>query len=453
MFSTGDTIVAIATPPGRGGIGVVRISGGDALHVARQIITHPHPLEPRRATFSYVRTSQDLNGSVGGPRVDQSLVTFFPGPASYTGEDVVEVSTHGSPVVLRATVEAAVTAGARLAGPGEFTLRAFLNGRIDLPQAEAVADLIEAVTPLQARLAFDQLQGTLTHTIVSIHRTLFDLVARLEASIDFPDEGYHFIDPREVSAMLAGVSEQLGRLVEDGRRGRVIREGRIVAIVGAPNVGKSSLFNALVGSARAIVTPVPGTTRDLVTETVDLDGFRVTLVDTAGVRPTDDEVEAEGVARSVSAARVADVVIEVHDGSGGNEVGVLEGDRGPCARVRVDNKADLVPFVGAADGVRVSAMTGEGLAELRARLIACLGGRESGEPPAITNVRHVALVERALASIDAARSSVDEAGHSLPEELVLVDLQAARHALEEVAGHRTSEDVLAHIFERFCIGK
>jgi tRNA modification GTPase len=456
MFSTGDTIVAIATPPGRGGIGIVRISGADAQGVARRVITYPHPLEPRRATFTYVRTAQEGDGSAragSDRRVDQTVVTFFPGPASYTGEDVVEVSTHGSPVVLRATVEAAVSAGARLAGPGEFTLRAFLNGRIDLPQAEAVADLIEAVTPLQARVAFDQLQGTLTQTIASIHTALFDLVARLEASIDFPDEGYHFVDPDEVATALRGLSQRLGRLVEDGRRGRVIREGRVVAIVGAPNVGKSSLFNALVGSARAIVTPVPGTTRDLVTETIDLDGFRVTLVDTAGVRPTEDEVEAEGVSRSFSAARMADVVVEVHDGSAGSNSSVFAWQGGPSTRVVVDNKADHAAFVGSANRVRISATSGEGLDELRARLIGCLGVGEGGEPPEITNVRHIALLEQARASIEAARSTLDEAGPSVPEELVLVDLQAARHAIEEVAGRRTTEDVLAHIFERFCIGK
>ena len=456
MFSTGDTIVAIATPPGRGGLGVVRISGADALRIARQLITHPRPLEPRRATFSYVRTVRACDGSArpeAGPRVDQSIVTFFPGPASYTGEDVVELSTHGSPVVLRATVEAAVAAGARAARPGEFTLRAFLNGRIDLPQAEAVADLVDAVTPLQAQVAFDQLQGTLTQTIASIHAALFDLVARLEASVDFPDEGYHFVEPSEVSASLAALSQRLARLIEDGRRGRVIREGRVVAIVGAPNVGKSSLFNALVGSARAIVTPVPGTTRDLVTETVDLDGFRVTLVDTAGVRHTEDEVEAEGVSRSVAAARVADVVIEVHDGSAGVHGGAWVWEGGPSTRVMVDNKADHVAFVGSADRIRLSAVTGEGLDQLRAMLMACLGGREGGESPGITNVRHIALLEQAGASIEAARSTLQGAAHAVPEELVLVDLQAARHAIEEIAGRRTTEDMLAHIFERFCIGK
>ncbi len=243
------------------------------------------------------------------------MATFFPAPRSYTGEDVIEISAHGSPVVLRAIVDAAMQLGARLAEPGEFTLRAFLNGRIDLPQAEAVADLIDAVTPLQARAAFDQLQGTLTQTIGEIDRALFELIARLEASVDFPDEGYHFVEPEALGGEIDALVARVRALVADARRGRLVREGLQIAIVGKPNAGKSSVFNALVGSARAIVTAVPGTTRDLVTEVVDLDGLRVTLVDTAGVRETDDVVEAEGVARAKGATAVADVVLVVLDRS------------------------------------------------------------------------------------------------------------------------------------------
>src|SRR5438105_6481614 len=262
MFSTTDTIVAIATPPGRGGIGVVRLSGPDAHAIASRLIDAGRPSKPRHATFSRVRAVMDGTttttpigraSAAPGEAIDQVVVTFFPAPHSYTGDDVVELSAHGSPVVLRAIVEAAVAGGARLAEPGEFTLRAFLNGRMDLLQAEAVADLIDAATPLQARAAFDQLEGTLTRTIAALDAALFDLIARLEASVDFPDEGYHFVEPGAVGAALDGVLAKTAALLQDARRGRMIREGLLVAIVGEPNVGKSSLFNALIGSARAIV--------------------------------------------------------------------------------------------------------------------------------------------------------------------------------------------------------
>ena len=243
------------------------------------------------------------------------IVTYFPAPASYTGDDVVEISAHGSPVILQAIVSAAIAGGARLAEPGEFTLRAFINGRMDLLQAEAVADLIESVTPLQARAAFDQLNGTLTREIGAIDAALFDLIARLEASVDFPDEGYHFIEPGSVATAIDGVLMRIEALLASARTGRVVREGLQVAIVGEPNVGKSSLFNALVGTARAIVTEVPGTTRDLVSETIDLEGLRVTLVDTAGARETVDVVESEGVARSRQAAQTADLTLLVADQS------------------------------------------------------------------------------------------------------------------------------------------
>src|SRR3954469_520723 len=320
MFSVTDTIVAIATPPGRGGIGIVRLSGPDAHAIAQRVIDRDTPLEPRHATFVKVRLTDApvVSGSsrtVISTAIDHAVVTFFPGPHSYTGDDVVEVSAHGSPVVLRTIVAAAAAAGARLAEAGEFTLRAFLNGRLDLPQAEAVADLIDAATPLQARAAFDQLNGTLTQRIAEIDRALFDLSARLEASVDFPDEGYHFVGPGEVAPAVDAVRADVERLLGDARRGRLLREGFQVAIVGPPNVGKSSLFNALVGSARAIVTDVPGTTRDLVTETVGLEGMQVTLVDTAGVRDTADAIESEGVSRSQGAAAVADLVLVVADRS------------------------------------------------------------------------------------------------------------------------------------------
>ena len=465
MFSTSDTIVAVATPPGRGGIGVVRLSGADAESMARRLVARERPFEPRHATLARVvqdvsQVVQDFSPANINPAnaVDEVVATFFPAPHSYTGEDVVELSAHGSPVVLREIVSAAMSCGARLAEPGEFTLRAFLNGRIDLPQAEAVADLIDAVTPLQARAAFDQLQGTLTDAIGDIDATLFDLIARLEASVDFSEEGYHFVEPAELARALDRLTARTSALVADGRRGRIVREGVQVAIVGKPNVGKSSLFNALVGASRAIVTEVPGTTRDLVTEVVDFDGLRITLVDTAGLRPTRDPVEAEGVARARRAQSVADLILVVVDGS--LPLDNLDHDVisqiADYKRVIVSNKSDLSAHV--CDGfLPVSARTGAGLDALRAAITRALDLDVVVEPasdrPAITNVRHIALVSRAHEALARARAAAGINGDALSEEFVLADLQDARAALEEVSGRRTPDDVLAHIFSRFCIGK
>jgi tRNA modification GTPase len=368
---------------------------------------------------------------------------------------VVEVSAHGSPVVLTSIVAAAIEAGARLAEPGEFTLRAFVNGRIDLMQAEAVADLIDAVTPLQARAAFDQLHGTLTRAIGDIDTALFDLIARLEASVDFPEEGYHFVDPRSLAHSIDGIVSRTQALLADARRGRLVREGLQVAIVGGPNVGKSSLFNALVGAARAIVTEVPGTTRDLVTETLDLNGLRVTLVDTAGLRETSDIVESEGVARSRQAAVVADLMLIVADASqplSGSEFDVWPQTAHNKA-VIVANKCDLGRAWSRGDAVAVSAATGQGLDRLRARIIDSLDVDLAADRPAITNVRHIALVRRAHDAMVRARAAALGDGGSLSEEFVLADLQEARAVLEEIAGRRAPDELLSHIFTRFCIGK
>ena len=500
MFAVTDTIVAIATPPGRGGIGVVRISGADARAIAGQLIAQAKPLAPRYATLTTIRSKVRLQseaalagdraitpGSVGSgfnrsniddridspaptasgsgavnDAIDQVVATYFPSPHSYTGENVVELSAHGSPVVLRMIVDAAIAAGARLAEPGEFTLRAFLNGRMDLMQAEAVADLIESVTPLQARAAFDQLQGTLTRTIGEIDQALFDLIARLEASVDFPEEGYHFVEPGAVACAIDALRARTTALLATSRRGRLVREGFQVAIVGKPNVGKSSLFNALAGAARAIVTDVPGTTRDLVSEVVDLDGLRVTLVDTAGLRETHDVIESEGVRRSQRAQDVADVILLILD----RAAALDEVDReiiastGGRARVIVANKADCESAwpraaLGEAGALAVdaSAITGEGLDEVRRGLVAALDVELQQERPEMTNVRHIALVRRADEALARASAAALADGASLPEEFVLVDLQEARAALEEIAGRRVTDDLLAHIFATFCIGK
>jgi tRNA modification GTPase len=450
MFSSDDTIVAIATPPGRGGIGIVRISGPAALQVAGAIVSRRAPLEPRRATYTRAR--------VAGPQpsriTDTVVVTSFPAPGSYTGQDVVEISAHGSPVVLRGIVGAAIDAGARLAQPGEFTLRAFLSGKLDLVQAEAVADLIAAATPLQARVAFDQLQGTLTRRITEIDAALFDLVAKLEASLDFPDEGYHFVEPAEIEQRIGDVIERLDSLLRDAGRGRVIREGATVVIAGRPNVGKSSLFNVLAGLDRAIVTDVPGTTRDLLTETVDVEGIAVTLVDTAGMRDAIDVVEREGVSRATQARDIADLLLVVVDASEPltpEDSALLDRTSGQ-RRIVVANKADCAG-VNTIDGaVCVSATRGDGLGELRRAIAVALTSDEALRDTAeLSNVRHVSLLEEARTHLVVARAAA--ATKNTPEEFVLSDLQAARARFDEVVGVRTPDDVLRHIFERFCIGK
>lgn len=471
MFSTDDTIVAIATPPGRGGIGVVRLSGPRAELIAPAFLALSAPLVPRHATLTTIRLSAPTSRSaelgsiesraVGddGPAdvasgmsraLDHAVVTLFRAPHSYTGEDVVEVSAHGSPVVLHSIVAAAVAAGARAARRGEFTLRAFLNQRIDLPQAEAVADLIDAVTPLQAQAAFDQLQGTLTRAIDAIDRPLFDLIAKLEASIDFPDEGFHFVEPGAIVGSLRQLEADVSRLLERGRQGRLVREGRVVAIVGAPNVGKSSLFNALVGSSRAIVTDIPGTTRDLISEIVDLDGLRVTLVDTAGVRDSIDPIETAGVALSLEAARTADVVLEVVDGTAG--IAATRATVAGASAIRVRNKSDRPDFRAVSEEIAVSATQPAGLSELKQEIIRRLGVVDSVECPEISNIRHLSLLEMALESLHSARQAL-ESSPNLSEEFLLADLQRSRACLEEVTGKRTTDDLLAHIFERFCVGK
>jgi tRNA modification GTPase len=407
-------------------------------------------LQPRHATFT---RAVDAHGAA----IDEVVATSFPAPGSYTGQDVVEISGHGNPVLLDRLVASAIGAGARLAEPGEFTLRAFLHGRIDLSQAEAVGDLIEAVTPVQARAAFDQLEGTLTQAIARIDAPLFDLIAKLEASVDFPDEGYHFITPREAAAQASAIAESLAALIARGREGRLVREGAQVVLAGRPNTGKSSLFNALAGSDRAIVTEVPGTTRDLVTDIVDINGLAITLVDTAGVRETMDVVESEGVGRAERAVRVADCVVVVLDGS----QPLQDADRallaatGGRARVVAINKSDLPPHADHDDGrggaVRVSARSHANMTQLRDAIeFALMGGRVMRDVPAVTNQRHLALLERAHESI--ARAT-DALAHGLPEELALADLQEARGSFDEIVGRRTTDDLLRHIFSRFCIGK
>ena len=454
MFSTTDTIVAVATAPGRSGLGIVRLSGPDAERIARELTRRAHRLTPRRATLAKL-----VDPQVAGSPLDQVVLLAFQAPASYTGEDVVEISAHGNPWLLGHIVECATRCGARAAEPGEFTFRAYLNGRFDLVRAEAVADLIDAVTPAQVRAASDQLNGTLTRAVGEVEATLFDVLAKLEASLDFPEEGYDFVGQDEAAGLLAQVSAQVGSLLASSRAGRVLREGRTLALVGRPNAGKSSLFNAFIGGDRVIVSPEAGTTRDLVTERCDVMGIPLVLVDTAGWRRARGTIESEGVRRAEGAARAADLVVVVVDGSvplGAADRALI--DARSSGRVVAVNKSDLPARwelgalgAAAADAVRVSAQTGAGLDDLRRLLVRALVGDERAlDDVRVTNVRHARLLEAAQGALRAAEEVAAAPGQ---EELVVADVRDAIGALQEITGKRAGGAVLQEIFSRFCIGK
>lgn len=439
---------------------MVRVSGPLSTGIANTVLRRVAPLEPRRAT---VTEAIDPDGN---KVIDRVIATYFPCPGSYTGEDVVEVSGHGNPVLLRQIVSAVIEAGARLAEPGEFTFRAYLNGRINLVQAEAVADLADAVTPRQARAAFDQLEGTMTSVVEKIDQELFDLISLLEASLDFPEEGYHFVDEQSVASETTALSTQVSQLLVNADQGRLLREGCQVAIVGKPNVGKSTLFNALCGAPRAIVTEAAGTTRDLLTEKIDLGGIPITLVDTAGIRETQDPVEAEGVDRAHRTVSVAGVVIVVLDGScplDKKDHRILE-DTKDMRRVVIVSKRDLPSVwsveseLGQVDGNRVfeASLLSDNqtsLERIRHQLISVLennGDKARRDTPAVTNLRHIVLLQQTQRALARA---VSLATSGAAEELVITDLQEARSALEEISGKRTPDAVIERIFERFCIGK
>lgn len=449
-----DTIVAIATPPGRGGIGVVRLSGPESNSIAARMLhlSGGQALEPNHAAFG------ELIEIESGERIDEVVVTCFAAPHSYTTDDVVEISCHGSPVVLRRVLEIAITLGARLAEPGEFTQRAFLNGRLDLTQAEAVRDLIDAQTIYQAKVAVRQLKGSLSRVLLPIKEKLIALIARLEAGIDFADDDVAVMPGDQILAASEELIVLLRGLDASFAFGKLVHEGLTLAIVGRPNVGKSSLFNCLVERDRAIVTALPGTTRDLVTETVALGGIPVRLVDTAGIREAMDEAENIGIRKSVEALADADLVLVVLDAS--DELSPVDrellADVAHRAAIVVDNKADLGERREALSmvnlpAIRTSAVTGEGIPELRAGILRAVRGSAVEEGGVmLTNLRQQGQVRSALEALAAAETSVRSA---IPHEMVLLDLYAALHALDELTGATTADDILDLIFSTFCIGK
>jgi len=437
-----DTIVALSTPPGRGAISTIRFSGPDSLKIARRLVRLPTDPRPRHAALGEFC---DADGEV----VDEVILTWFRSPNSYTGEDVVEVSCHGAPVVVDYFLRCALVHDARLAEPGEFTLRAFLHGRMNLAQAEAVQDLVQAQTLYQAKVAMQQMEGALSRRLSPVKQDLVDLIALLEAGIDFAEDDISVASPEEISRRIESVRRPLDEWAGSFRFGRVVREGLTLAILGRPNVGKSSLFNRLLERERAIVTASAGTTRDLVSETLNLEGIPVRLVDTAGIRETSDEAESIGVRRSFEASADADITLLVLDAM----QGMAEEDRALIARfpaaMLVVNKMDAGDRFPDAAHQRCSALTGQGIPELRRALLKRLS--EGGaEPGFLTNVRHERLIREALAALDRAKGAVQE---SLPHEMLLLDLYNVLRPLGAITGETTIEDILNRIFSTFCIGK
>jgi tRNA modification GTPase len=444
-----DTIVAISTPPGRGGIGIIRLAGPAARTIAEPLLKLRHPLAPAQARFAEILDST-------GETLDEAVVTWFENPHSYTSEDIVEIAAHGSPVLLDHLLRQCVAAGARLAEPGEFTQRAFLSGRLDLTQAEAVNDLIEASTLHQARVAARQLSGSLSRQIAPIKQQLIALIAALEAGIDFAEDDIDLLPTSEIAAQIQSIQDPLTALEQTSSYGRIVRDGFTLAIVGRPNVGKSSLFNRLVERDRAIVTATPGTTRDLVTERVSLDGIPVELIDTAGLRDSADEAESIGITKSREAMADADIVLLVLDAT----APLHKEDKAAIAALEhrpfiiVINKSDLVhaPHLSKADTrptLETSALTGAGLPQLRSAILSRLINEAPGaEAALLTNVRQQQAVSDALAALSRARQVAD-----IPHEMILIDLYEALHALDALTGTTTSDDLLNLIFSKFCIGK
>jgi tRNA modification GTPase len=458
-----DTIVAISTAPGRGGIGIVRLSGPEALRVVERLVTLERPLEHGRARRVRVVDIEDR-----AKTIDEALVTAFVGPRSYTGDTVVEIAAHGSPVGLETGVRGALAEGARmglavrLARPGEFTQRAFLAGRMDLTQAEAVGDLIAAQTLEQARVAAQQMGGAMARRVAPAKEELLHLIALLEAGMDFASGELDDVDvvpPARIAGAISGVEGPLAELAGSFRRGQLLRNGAAIALIGPPNAGKSSLFNRLLERERAIVTPLPGTTRDTVEESVALGGIPLRLIDTAGLRGGGegmDAAELQGMARSQEALADADLVLLIHDATLGVTAEELRLSAALSGRPHlvIYNKVDLLAggalyIEGAA--IRTSALTGEGLETLREAILAQLGAAGSlAASGALNNSRQQEAVGSALAAL-AAAGAANASG--LPHELILMDLHQALQALDSLTGITTPDDILGRIFSTFCIGK
>lgn len=450
-----ETIIALATPLGRSGIGVIRMSGADSLRIARKLVSDARfSPEPRYASLRKIYTLEN-------ELLDESLITYFKSPQSFTGEDVIEISCHGSPVLLRQVIDICLKLDARLADPGEFTLRALANGQLDLSQAEAIRDLIDANSIAMTRQAIRQLRGEFSHQLQPLKDDLLNVIVVLESALEFVEDDLPDVQMESIKNTLSNIAKNLGKLTETFQAGKLLREGIKVALVGRPNVGKSSLFNALIGHDRAIVTEIPGTTRDQLHETFTINNIPVSLIDTAGLRETFDTVESIGVERAKRAMVDADTVVVVLDQSeevSDEDKEILEATK-DLSRIIVVNKIDLDSANGLLSGIEnlkseilaVSAKTGDGLDALEKAIV------EPFSPDQIENsgflisdARHNDLLLRSKSEIENSISQLDE---KLSEEIVLIGLHNAIRYLGEITGETTTEDMLTRIFSTFCIGK
>ncbi|MDA8169070.1 MAG: tRNA uridine-5-carboxymethylaminomethyl(34) synthesis GTPase MnmE [Nitrospiraceae bacterium] len=459
-----DTIAAISTPPGEGGIAIVRLSGPKALYIADGIFSSSVKDGKKRKRPSAAKSHRMLYGFIADPatgeQVDEVLLSVMRAPNTYTREDMIEINCHGGGIPARKTLELVLNGGARLAEPGEFTKRAFLNGRIDLSQAEAVLELIQAKSAQAEKLALEQLSGGLSGKINAVRDGLADICAHMEAYLDFPEEGIEEKTEGQLKAGIEQARENLLALSRTYEEGRLIREGLKTAIAGRANVGKSSLLNALLGQERAIVTPLPGTTRDVISEYINIGGFALRIMDTAGIRRTEDIAEMEGVRRSRQAIEGADLVICVLDGSArltDEDREVLEAAEGKKRIVAV-NKADLPRAWRpgeSGDCISVSAKTGAGLEALKERIRESFTSRakdpaEAAPGAIITSLRHKTALERAAQALERGGGALSD---GMPLEVVSIELRDALDALGEITGMVTTEDILRKIFDEFCIGK
>jgi tRNA modification GTPase len=445
-----DTIVAAATPPGRGGIGIVRISGPKAPELAA-VIAGELP-QPRHATFARFLDAEQQP-------IDAGFVLFFPAPHSYTGEHVVELQGHGGAVVLEALVVRALQLGARRALPGEFTQRAFLNDKLDLAQAEAIADLIDAGSREAARAAMRSLQGEFSVMVQGLTEAVIELRTYVEAAIDFPEEEIDFLADRDLAKRLEGVRDHFEAVEQSARQGALLRDGMTVVIAGRPNAGKSSLLNRLAGYEAAIVTPLPGTTRDVLRERIQIDGMPLHVLDTAGLREAGDVIEEEGIRRAHAEMTRADRLLFVVDTVADPSATAFAEERGRLPEVPVTlvfNKCDLAAAVPLADTlsgpprIMLSALTGQGMDTLRAHLKSCMGYRTLEAGTVSARRRHLDALARARAHVETATRELLERRAG---ELVAQELRDAQQALSEITGEFTSDDLLGRIFSSFCVGK